>query len=189
MRATVECNTHEELKNGGKGLAVSYSFASTPFGEVVMASTDKGICCLEFVDCRSGSPREDAVSALSDRFPYARLSRGCDEIHRNVLDAFMMDRGDLEYETRLHLVGTEFQRKVWVSLLKIPRGATATYGEIPPKIGNPYACRAVGSAVGHNPVSLIVPCHRVVPSSGDIGNYRWGRAIKKSILEWESTDD
>ena len=137
MRATVECNTHEELKNGGKGLAVSYSFASTPFGEVVMASAVKGI----------------------------------------------------GYETRLHLVGTEFQRKVWVSLLKIPRGATATYGEIAAKIGNPYACRAVGSAVGHNPVSLIVPCHRVVPSSGDIGNYRWGRAIKKSILEWESTDD
>jgi len=159
---------------------VNYSFATCRFGELLVASTCRGVCCVEFADgCRTS-----AVASLSARFPGVRFDYHRDGFQTQVLDSMSFAAGCFR-EVRLHLKATDFQRKVWEALMEIPMGTTEAYGDIAARIGNPRACRAVGHAVGANPVALLIPCHRVVCASGETGNYRWGSGRKRQILDYE----
>lgn len=177
---TVEGMTPGEYKNGGENLFLNYSFASTPFGDILIASTSKGICSIEFAD-----DHMEAFNSLQRKFPRARYCQKCDAIQQNALFIFTQDWSRLN-TIKLHLKGTEFQLKVWEALLKIPMGGMTTYGEIAARIDNPKACRAVGTAVGENPVAFLIPCHRVIRASGEIGNYHWGETRKNAIIGWEA---
>ena len=176
----IEGMTPGEYKNGGEHLAIHYSFAESPFGEMLVASTGKGICCLEFADARA-----ESLARLMQKFPRARFSQVADGLQQHALSLFTRDWSRLR-EIKLHLKGTDFQLKVWEALLKIPMGGLATYGDIAAEINHPKACRAVGTAVGDNPVALLIPCHRVIRSTGEWGNYRWGEARKTAIIGWEA---
>lgn len=176
----VEGMTPAEYKNGGNNLSVNYSFAESPFGNLIVASTQKGVCYMAFND--------DEVNALNDlklKFPNATFQRKLDLIQQNALFIFQNDWSKLP-EIKLHLKGTDFQLKVWETLLKIPMGQLSTYGSIAEQIGNANASRAVGTAIGSNPVAFLIPCHRVIQSSGNIGGYMWGETRKTAIIGWES---
>ncbi len=125
-----------------------------------------------------------AFSALQAHFPHAEFSRKLDMIQQNALFIFQNDWSKL-HEIKLHLKGTDFQLKVWETLLKIPMGQLATYGTIAQKIGNPNASRAVGTAIGSNPVAFLIPCHRVIQSTGTFGGYMWGPTRKTAMIGWE----
>lgn len=176
----IEGMTPGEYKNGGENLSINYSFAESPFGEIFVASTSKGICCMEFAD-----NHEIAFNSLLQKFPNAKFSQIADKIQQNALFIFTQDWSKLK-EIKLHLKGTDFQLKVWDALLKIPMGGLATYGDIATEINNPKACRAVGTAIGENPVAFLIPCHRVIRSSGALGNYHWGEIRKTAIIGWEA---
>lgn len=177
---SIEGMTPGEYKNGGKELAINYSFAESPFGEVLVASTPRGICHLAFAD-----NREEALAVLFREFPEATYTQTVDRIQQNALYIFTRDRAGLP-EIRLHLKGTPFQLKVWDALLKIPMGGLSTYSGIAHAIDNPKASRAVGSAVGDNPVAFLIPCHRVIKGNGASGNYHWGAQRKSAMIGWEA---
>lgn len=176
----IEGMTPGEYKNGGENLSINYSFAESPFGEIFVASTSKGVCCMEFAD-----NHEIAFNSLLQKFPNAKFSQIVDKIQQNALFIFTQDWSKLK-EIKLHLKGTDFQLKVWDALLKIPMGGLTTYGDIATEINNPKACRAVGTAIGENPVAFLIPCHRVIRSSGALGNYHWGEIRKTAIIGWEA---
>lgn len=159
-----------------KQLAITYEFIASPFGQILIASTTIGICYLGF------SENEDQTD-LVKRFPEALFSLETKEIHHHALEAFLSNK-DFN-SINLHLKGTPFQLTVWKTLLTIPMGTTNSYGTIAQLINKPKAYRAVGTAVGKNPVSLLIPCHRVLQSSGDLGGYMWGKERKKEILTFE----
>ncbi len=171
-----------EYKNGGETLSINYNFGETPFGEMLVASTGKGICHMAFAGDRTA-----ALSVLKASFPHARYHPATDEKQESALSIFTQDWNKRK-EIKLHLKGTDFQLKVWEVLLKIPAGGLATYGEIASHIGNPKACRAVGTAVGDNPVAWLIPCHRVIRSSGELGDYHWGTIRKTAMIGWESAN-
>ncbi len=176
----IEGMTPAEYKNGGKNLHINYSFAESPFGNLLVASTPKGICYMAFA--------EEETKALEDlraKFPNARFQQKLDLLQQNALSIFQNDWSKLG-EIKLHLKGTDFQLKVWETLLKIPMGKLSTYGAIAEQIGNPKASRAVGTAIGSNPVAFLIPCHRVIQSSGIFGGYMWGTTRKTAIIGWES---
>lgn len=176
----IEGMTPGEYKNGGENLSINYSFAETPFGNILVASTAKGICYMAFTD---GPDR--SLKDLRDHFPCARFSQVTDLVQQNALYIFTQDWKKLN-EIKLHLKGTDFQLKVWETLLKIPAGQLSTYGKIAKEIQSPGASRAVGSAIGSNPVAFLIPCHRVIQSTGDIGGYMWGPVRKAAIIGWEA---
>jgi AraC family transcriptional regulator of adaptative response/methylated-DNA-[protein]-cysteine methyltransferase len=177
---TIEGMTPGEYKHGGKSLSIHYSFAGTPFGDILVAATPKGICYMAFAD----DPAL-ALDILQEKFPNARYRHAVDEMQQNALSIFTREWGTLD-EIKLHLKGTDFQLKVWELLLKIPAGKLTTYGDIALKLNNPRASRAVGTAIGDNPVTFLIPCHRVIRSSGDLGGYHWGVARKAAIIGWEA---
>ena len=127
---------------------------------------------------------EKALNNLTSKFPNASFQRKLDLIQQNALFIFQHDWSKLP-EIKLHLKGTEFQLKVWETLLKIPMGQLSTYGNIAEQIGNANASRAVGTAIGSNPVAFLIPCHRVIQSSGNFGGYMWGNTRKTAIIGWE----
>jgi AraC family transcriptional regulator of adaptative response/methylated-DNA-[protein]-cysteine methyltransferase len=175
----IEGMTPAEYKNGGKNLAINYSFAESPFGNIVVASTSKGVCFMAFA--------EDEIAgliALKDKFPNASFTQKLDLVQQNALFIFQNDWSKLS-EIKLHLKGTDFQLKVWETLLKIPMGQLSTYGSIAQQIQKPNASRAVGTAIGSNPVAFLIPCHRVIQSSGIFGGYMWGNTRKTAIIGWE----
>ena len=177
----IEGMTPAEYKNGGKNLQISYSFAESPFGNLIVASTPKGICYMAF--------EEDEVTAfrnLQKKFPNAAFERKLDLKQQNALFIFQNDWSKLG-EIKLHLKGTDFQLKVWESLLKIPMGRLSTYSNLAEKIGHPNASRAVGTAIGNNPVAYLIPCHRVIQSTGNFGGYMWGNTRKTAIIGWEAS--
>jgi AraC family transcriptional regulator of adaptative response/methylated-DNA-[protein]-cysteine methyltransferase len=175
----MEGMTPAEYKNGGSNLTVRYSFAETPFGRLIVASTDKGICYMAF-----DKDDEEALNNLRLRFPNALFTQQQDRMQQNALSIFQNDRSRLP-EIKLHLKGTPFQMKVWEALLTIPMGSLSTYGQIAAQAGNPGASRAVGTAIGSNPVAYLIPCHRVIQSTGQIGGYRWGSTRKSAMIGWE----
>jgi AraC family transcriptional regulator of adaptative response/methylated-DNA-[protein]-cysteine methyltransferase len=128
---------------------------------------------------------EIALEELKTKFPNAKFQRKLDLMQQNALFIFQNDWNKL-HQIKLHLKGTDFQLKVWETLLKIPMGQLSTYGSIADKIGNPNASRAVGTAIGNNPVAFLIPCHRVIQSNGNIGDYMWGNIRKTAIIGWES---
>jgi AraC family transcriptional regulator of adaptative response/methylated-DNA-[protein]-cysteine methyltransferase len=174
--------TPAEYKNGGKNLSVNYSFVESPFGNLIVASTTKGICYIAFDD-----DEEKALNNLKGKFPNATFQRKLDLMQQNALFIFQNDWSKLP-EIKLHLKGTDFQLKVWEALLKIPMGHLSTYGNIAEQIGNSNASRAVGTAIGSNPVAFLIPCHRVIQSSGNIGGYMWGNTRKTAIIGWEGAN-
>ena len=176
----IEGMTPAEYKNGGKNLQINYSFAESPFGNIIVASTQKGICYMAFEDYE-----ETAFQNLQTKFPNASFQRKLDLMQQNALFIFQNDWSKLN-EVKLHLKGTDFQLKVWESLLKIPKGGLSTYRNLAERIGNPNASRAVGTAIGNNPVAYLIPCHRVIQSTGNFGGYMWGNTRKTAIIGWES---
>ncbi|WEI19834.1 methylated-DNA--[protein]-cysteine S-methyltransferase [Acinetobacter proteolyticus] len=175
----IEGMTPAEYKHGGQSLTIHYQFAETLFGEVLIASTHKGICALSFVDNRI-----DALMQLTAQFPQAEFIEQIDAFQQSALALFQKDQPQLA-EIKLHLKGTEFQLKVWQSLLKIPMGQLSTYGELAKAIQHPKAARAVGTAIGSNPVAFLIPCHRVIQSTGAFGGYEWGALRKTALIGWE----
>lgn len=176
----IEGMTPREFKNGGIDLAINYCFAESPFGRVIVASTAKGVCAMSFEE-----DENQALLDLKKRFPNAEYRQITDRFQQDALLIFQKDWSNLN-EIKLHLTGTPFQLKVWESLLKIPLGALVTYDDIAQDIGNPKSSRAVGSAIGSNPVAFLIPCHRVIQSSGKISGYLWGETKKKAIIGWEA---
>lgn len=176
----IEGMTPAEYKNGGKSLEINYSFADSPFGEVIVASTAKGICHLAFSE-----DKVLALQILKEEFPNARFNQHVDWIQQNALFLFTHDWNKLP-QIKLHLKGTDFQLKVWETLIKIPQGSVSSYGKIASEMGKPSASRAVGTAVGSNPVAYLIPCHRVIQASGAIGGYHWGTDRKTAMIGWEA---
>ncbi|QEH42277.1 methylated-DNA--[protein]-cysteine S-methyltransferase [Chitinophaga sp. XS-30] len=178
----MEGMTPGEYKNGGEQLHINYSFAESPFGTVIVASTYKGICHMAFAD----DGPEAAFRELQASFPHAQYTQLLDTIQQNALFIFTQD-WDRLHEIKLHLKGTPFQLKVWETLLAIPPGSLSTYAGIAGEINSPAASRAVGTAVGHNPVAFLIPCHRVIRASGELGGYHWGETRKAAIIGWEAS--
>lgn len=176
----IEGMTPAEYKNGGQNLSINYSFANSPFGNILIASTTKGICYIAFVDDEAV-----AFSLLQNQFPNANFKQHLDLMQQNALFIFTHNWQKLN-QIKLHLKGTDFQLKVWETLLKIPLGHLSTYGDIAKQIDNPNASRAVGSAIGDNPVAFLIPCHRVIQATGIFGGYMWGNTRKTAIIGWEA---
>ena len=176
----IEGMTPGEYKAGGAALSINYSFAESPFGKLLVASTAKGICHMAFAD-----EEEKAFDELRSQFPNAAYRQVVDLVQQNALFIFSHDWTQLD-QIKLHLKGTPFQLKVWETLLKIPVGRLSTYKTIAASINNPNALRAVGSAIGQNPVAFLIPCHRVIQSAGTFGNYHWGATRKSAMIGWEA---
>jgi AraC family transcriptional regulator, regulatory protein of adaptative response / methylated-DNA-[protein]-cysteine methyltransferase len=176
----IEGMTPGEFKNGGENLSINYSYAESPFGNLLVASTQKGVCYMAFVN-----DEKESWNDLQKHFPNAQFGQMVDLIQQNALYIFTHDWNKLD-EIKLHLKGTTFQLKVWETLLKIPMGQLSTYGNIAKKIDQPGASRAVGTAIGDNPVAFIIPCHRVIQSTGMLGGYHWGTVRKKAMIGWEA---
>lgn len=181
----IEGMTPGEFKNGGESLTINYCFAESPFGKLIVASTHKGVCHMFFEE-----DEEKALNDLQIRFPNASFRQVTDRFQQGALFIFQDDWKRLD-QIKLHLVGTPFQLKVWESLLKIPMGRLSTYGDLAQDMDQPNASRAVGTAIGKNPVAFLIPCHRVIQSSGKTGGYMWGPDKKTAIIGWEAakTDD
>lgn len=176
---TLEAVTPGEYKTGGTGLEIRYGTASTPFGTIFAAQTPRGICALSFVEDSSGDP----VGQLRNQWPHAGLVR--DDTSAAQIAARIFNPQNEQTPIRLHAAGTNFQVRVWRALLEIPFGATQTYQQIASAIGAPQSSRAVGNALANNSIAYLIPCHRVILSTGAIGQYRWQPYRKRALLAWE----
>ena len=176
---SIEGVTPNEYKTFGQGLEIQYGFHQTPFGECFIAMTEKGICALSFVD---ETNKEQTFQTFMDKWQAAKLVLNTAHTEGGVHQIF-----DPNFRDKIHvwIQGTNFQLKVWEALLKIPQGSVSTYQKIADSIQNPKAVRAVGTAIGSNPIAFLIPCHRVIKSTGVIGEYHWGSTRKKAILGWE----
>jgi AraC family transcriptional regulator of adaptative response/methylated-DNA-[protein]-cysteine methyltransferase len=172
-----EAVTPGEYKAGGAGLALTWGFAGSPFGRIIAAASARGLVWLAFVD---GSD-ESAASELKHRWPNAAFSRDDAGIGRIARQVFV-DRGG---SIVLAPMGTNFQVKVWQALLELGARGPTSYGDLAEAIGSPGASRAVGQAVGANPVAFLIPCHRVLRRDGSLGGYHWGVERKRAMLAWE----
>ena len=178
---TAEAVSPGEYKSRGEGVTIRYGIHPTPFGKCLIATTERGICHLSFVQTSEG----DAIDQLVADWKQATMI----EDHRSTIP-LIGPIFDLRYHHRgkplnVHLRGTNFQLKVWEALLQIPAGEVTTYAGLASRIGNPGATRAVGTAVGHNPIAVLIPCHRVIRKVGEFGNYRYGALRKKALLARE----
>jgi AraC family transcriptional regulator of adaptative response/methylated-DNA-[protein]-cysteine methyltransferase len=176
---TCEAVTPGEFKHKGEGLQITYGIHPSPFGDCLLAVTGRGICSLMFVP---GSDQEAALAAFRHDWQKAELSEDPART-RPLLEQVFSNPS--EKTLPLHLLGTNFQMKVWEALLRIPAGALTTYTAVAQSIGRPTAARAVSNAVAHNPIAYIIPCHRVIRESGEMGGYRYGIPRKRAMLEWE----
>ncbi len=178
-----EAMTPGDYRRRGAGLVIRYAFLNGPLGRVLIGATDKGVCWLSFAD---EGGEEAHLGEMKQDWSAAEFIHDTEYISPLAAQAFAFALNrKMEEPLRLHVRGTNFQLKVWEALLKIPFGSRVTYGDIASSIGAPKANRAVGSAVGANLISVLIPCHRVILSSGVIHNYRWGVARKKCVLAME----
>lgn len=182
-----EAMTPGMMRKRGEGLDLDYGIHSTIFGDVLIAQSVLGLCWLSFV--REHESHEDALAELASDYSGARLQEAKDKTAETLDKAFAFAaNGTLSSKSLgLHLRGTNFQLKVWRALLSIAPGKVTNYGALAKVLGDPKASRAVGTAVGRNPVSLLIPCHRVILSSGKAHNYRWGVDVKEALLATEAT--
>jgi AraC family transcriptional regulator, regulatory protein of adaptative response / methylated-DNA-[protein]-cysteine methyltransferase len=180
--------THEamspgEWKSGGEGLVLRYGLHPSPFGTALVIATERGLAGLAFAD--PGEERA-ALADMQRRWPRAQLVEdvaGTAPLARRVFDPSLWR---CDQPLRVVLIGTDFEMRVWDTLLKVPMGRATTYSDIAARISAPKAARAVGAAVGKNPVSFVVPCHRVIGKSGDLTGYHWGLTRKRAMLGWEA---
>jgi AraC family transcriptional regulator of adaptative response/methylated-DNA-[protein]-cysteine methyltransferase len=180
---TLDAASPGEMRSGGAGVEIKYGFTDTPFGQALIGETSRGICHLSFVDDQG---RNGAREVLASRWPNAQLHRAdsrAQELSRKIFVPPLQDQSHLRL--RAFVRGTPFQLRVWRALLQIPAGSLTTYRRLAAAINQPSAARAVGSAVGANPIAFIVPCHRVIRETGVLGNYRWDPIRKRAIIGWE----
>ena len=170
-----------EFATGAKGVTIRWGWFDSPFGPALIMATDKGICGIGFED---DDGREAALADLTRRWPKAAYIHDPDAVAGFAARAFPTEGGPAT--APLYLIGAPFQIKVWEALLRIPSGHVTTYSEIAQSVGNPRAVRAVGTAVGRNPISWLVPCHRALRKSGGLGGYHWGLPRKRAMLAWEA---
>ncbi|HYC03294.1 MAG TPA: methylated-DNA--[protein]-cysteine S-methyltransferase [Azospirillaceae bacterium] len=179
-----EAMTPGEYKDQGRDLEIRFGFHDTPLGRALMAATPRGVCWLSFVGPQEAYGEDVNFEEFRREWPLARLVEDAAATERAAAAAFRLDEkaGPLTVNVK----GTNFQIKVWQALLRIPHGSVATYEDVARSIGHPTSMRAVGNAVGANPISLIIPCHRVIRKTGVLDNYRWGPARKRALLAWEA---
>lgn len=171
-----------DYARGGDGLTVFWGWFESPFGPSLVMGTDKGICGIAFA---AETGEAAAMQDLVGRWPRARFVEDPMMLRPWVLSAFGA-KHLANSDTPLFLIGAPFQIKVWEALLAIPTGHVTTYSEIAGAVGHPQAVRAVGTAVGRNPISWLIPCHRALRKSGGLGGYHWGLPVKRAMLAWES---
>jgi len=180
--------THEamspgEWKSGGAGLTISFGFHPSPFGTALVMATERGLAGLAFAD-----PGEEstALADMQSRWPQAKLIENTAHTAPLARRIFEPRLWRAERPLRVVLIGTDFEVRVWETLLRIPMGRAVSYSDIAARIGTPKAARAVGAAVGKNPISFVVPCHRALGKNGDLTGYHWGMTRKRAMLGWEA---
>jgi AraC family transcriptional regulator of adaptative response/methylated-DNA-[protein]-cysteine methyltransferase len=178
---TTEAVSPGEYKSRGEGLTIHYGIHPTPFGKCLIATTERGICHLGFVQTSEG----DAIDNLVADWKQAKMIEDYKATASLIAPIFDLRYNHHGRPLNVHLRGTNFQLKVWEALLQVPTGTVTTYEGIAAKIGKPSAMRAVGTAIGHNPIAVLIPCHRVIRKVGEFGNYRYGAPRKKALLARE----
>lgn len=178
----LEAVTPGEFKSRGMGLVIEYGALVTAFGNTFIAVTARGVCMLEFLE---SADFNDQLLALKRKWPHAMLRENNSAITPIVAAIFNFEHKP-ERPLSLYVSGTNFQINVWKALLNIPAGHVTSYSQIATTIGHPDAARAVGQAVGSNPVAFLIPCHRVIQQSGQLGGYHWGITRKRALHAWES---
>jgi AraC family transcriptional regulator, regulatory protein of adaptative response / methylated-DNA-[protein]-cysteine methyltransferase len=182
---TLDAASPGEVKSGGAGMEIKYGFSETPFGQALIGETARGICYLAFVD---GQGRNGARDLLASHWPNAKLHRADSRAEKLSGEIFARALQDQSHRRpRAFVCGTPFQLRVWRALLRVPAGSLTTYGRLSAAINQPHAARAVGNAVGANPVAFVIPCHRVIRETGVLGNYRWDPMRKRAIIGWEAS--
>jgi AraC family transcriptional regulator of adaptative response/methylated-DNA-[protein]-cysteine methyltransferase len=179
---THEAMTPGDYKAGGAGLTLRVGYHPSPFGEAILVATERGLAGLGFVD---GGDRAAALADMQRRWPkaaYVEDEAATAPLARRIFDPLSWRA---EQPLRVVLIGTDFEVRVWQTLLRVPLGRATTYSDIASRIGKPSASRAVGAAVGKNPISFVVPCHRVLGRSGALTGYHWGLTRKQAMLGWE----
>ncbi|MBG8554029.1 bifunctional transcriptional activator/DNA repair enzyme AdaA [Hymenobacter guriensis] len=178
---TLEAVTPHEFRTGGAGVRIGYGVHATPFGPALLAATGRGVCGLHLLGAEA-TDAENALQELRKNWPQARFEPDEEMTAPLVERAFAPVAGQ-----PLHLLvrGTNFQVKVWEALLRVPGGQVVSYQHVAQAVGQPKALQAVGSAVGANPVAVLIPCHRVIRKEGALGQYRWGSVTKKALIGWE----
>jgi AraC family transcriptional regulator of adaptative response/methylated-DNA-[protein]-cysteine methyltransferase len=171
-----------EFARGGEGLVIYWGWFDSPFGLSLVMATEKGICGIAFA---AEAGQAAAMADLTSRWPNASFVEDAAMMRPWVLSAYGVST-EGQSETPLYLIGAPFQIKVWEALLTIPSGQVTTYSQIAGAVGNPRAVRAVGTAVGRNPVSWLIPCHRALRKSGGLGGYHWGLPVKRAMLAYEA---
>ena len=178
---TLEAVTPGEYRSQGDGLRLRYATHATPFGDMFVAITDRGICRAAFTEF---STEQDELDQLRRIWPLAAVKHSTADTVQ-VVDAMFCVARDESTPLSLHVAGTNFQIAVWRALLAIPPGAVSSYSAIAAALNKPRASRAVGTAIGANPVAFLIPCHRVIRQNGGLGGYRWGLSRKRTMLTWE----
>lgn len=179
----IEAVTPGEYKNRGEGLVIHYGFHPTPFGDCLLAATEKGICGLSFVEAEK---RQAVVEKLRRNWRAATLIQS-EAATRKYIETIFSGKKGAEKNVTLFLKGTNFQVKVWEALMRIPPASMVSYEDIARMVCSPRATRAVANAVANNPIAYLIPCHRVIRKSGVFGKYQWGESRKKALLAWEAS--
>lgn len=177
----IEGVTPDEFRQQGRGVQIRYGFHDTPFGECFIAATERGVCGLSFVS--DASPQVE-FGRFEQKWKFAQIEEN-QEFTRKIIETVFHPVANRSPKITLLVQGTNFQLKVWEALLNIPAGSVTTYEHIARSIGHPNAMRAVGTAIGSNPVGYLIPCHRVIKKAGQIGQYHWGAVRKRAIIGWE----
>ena len=178
---SLEAATPGEMKAQGEGLDIRYGFAGSPFGRCVVGKTDRGVCHLSFVN----GDNERAIARLQAQWPRASLARDDAAAHGIASNVFLqveVERAPL----RAYVRGTAWQVRVWRALLEVESGSLVTYKQLASAVCGPKAARAVGAALGRNPLAYLIPCHRVIRETGVVGGYRWGEERKRAMIAWET---
>jgi AraC family transcriptional regulator, regulatory protein of adaptative response / methylated-DNA-[protein]-cysteine methyltransferase len=181
-----EAMTPGDYRRRGEGLEMVYGFHASPFGEALLMATDRGLAGLAFVNEDAMQTRQEALADMTQRWPKARYVEKPEATVPHAKAIFNAGKWNREQPVRLVMIGTDFDVRVWEALLKIPMGRAVSYTDIARHIGQPSASRAVGSAVGRNPISFVVPCHRVLRGDGSLGGYHWGLTRKRALIGWET---
>jgi AraC family transcriptional regulator, regulatory protein of adaptative response / methylated-DNA-[protein]-cysteine methyltransferase len=181
-----EAMTPGDYKRRGEGIEMAYGFHASPFGAALLLATERGLAGLAFVNDDKGQSEADALVDMMQRWPRATFLAAPEKTAPYAKQIFQTSQWSEQHPVRLIMIGTDFEVRVWQALLKIPMGRAVSYTDIARHLGQPTASRAVGSAVGRNPISFVVPCHRVLRGDGSLGGYHWGLTRKRALIGWES---
>jgi AraC family transcriptional regulator of adaptative response/methylated-DNA-[protein]-cysteine methyltransferase len=181
-----EAMTPGDYKRRGEGLEMAYGFHPSPFGDALLIATERGVAGLAFIDEDKAQSHGQVLAEMKERWPRARFVAAPERTAGFARQIFDPGTWSPDRPVRLVMIGTDFEVRVWESLLRIPMGRAVSYQDIARHLGQPTAARAVGSAVGRNPISFVVPCHRVLRGDGSLGGYHWGLTRKRALIGWET---